>query len=128
MRYVVNNNINNIISDNSYYVSSDGTQYSPEYPKSGLPGLSEIINTPPPDYNIDTQVISDSVELINKVYSQIWTIRDLTQAELDAKKPPVVPLTNLEFIRRFTKRHQAGCIRVAAAPAWLLQGCSCTMA
>jgi hypothetical protein len=107
-RYVVKNNLNNIITDNSSYVDMDGNQYGPDWPKDGLPGLSKIKETKEPELNRITdpaydpehpeiipsyhfdwvlfdpelQTYSGSVELLNGIYTQVWLIRDLTSEEL----------------------------------------------
>ena len=109
-RYVVSNDLNNIITENSYYVDPDGNQYPPDYPKNGLSGLSPIAETREPELNRLTdpaydpehpevtpayhsdwplfdpaiQTYSGAVQLINGIYTQVWTIRDLTAEELAA--------------------------------------------
>ena len=102
MKYVIGNDINNILLDGQSYVEPDGTQYPPEYHKYGLIGLSPITETNPPEFDPALQTAESHIELIDGIYTQVWTVRDLTQAELDALKPPVVPLTVLDFMRRFT--------------------------
>jgi hypothetical protein len=84
MRYVVQNNINWIITENSSYVSPNGTQYPSTFPKTGLSGLSTIIETTEPDIDPKIQAKSASIQLVNGVYTNVWTVRDLTEAELAA--------------------------------------------
>jgi hypothetical protein len=107
-RYVIQNNLNNIISESSYYVDPDGNQYGPDFPKNGLPGLSPILETREPELNRLTdppydpehpeiipayhsdwvlfnpalQAYSGAIELLNGIYTQVWTIRSLTAEEL----------------------------------------------
>jgi hypothetical protein len=84
MRYVIDNDLGRIIAENSYYIDPDGNQYPPEWPKDGLPGLSKITETAPPEYDPATQAVSDSIELIDGVYTVVWAIRDFTSEELAA--------------------------------------------
>ena len=108
MRYVIDNNLSNIITENSYYVDPDGNQYPPDFPKHGLKGLSPITETKEPELNRLTDPVFDSehpeiipayhsdwplfdpsiqayagsVQLISGIYTQVWAIRDLTAEEL----------------------------------------------
>ena len=84
MRFVVQGNLNDIITDNSYYVDPDGNQYGPDYPKDGLPGLSKITETDEPEINPKLQAKVSSIQLIDGVYTNVWTVRDLTNEELAA--------------------------------------------
>jgi hypothetical protein len=107
-RFVVNSNLSDIITENSYYVDPDGNQYGPDFPKNGLSGLSPVTETKEPElnritdpaydpehpeiipayhsewvlFNPELQAYSGSVELVNGIYTQVWVIRDLTAEEL----------------------------------------------
>jgi hypothetical protein len=109
-RYVVLNNLNDIIAENNYYRDPDGNQYGPDFPKNGLSGLSPITETKEPElnritdpaydpehpeinpayhsdwvlFNPELQTYSGSIELLNGIYTQIWAIRDFTAEELAA--------------------------------------------
>jgi hypothetical protein len=113
MRYIVQNNVNWIINENSTYIDPNGTQYPPEFPKTGLLGLSPITEVEAPTI-LNTQVTTDSIQLIDGVYTQVWAIRDKTQAELDAEKPPRASYSPYQFKLRLTGEERIA-IRNAAA-------------
>jgi hypothetical protein len=81
-RYVVQNNLSNIISESSYYVAPNGTQYPPDYPKNGLAGLSQIAETGQPEFDPSLQAVSSTLAMVDGAYTVVWTIRDLTAGEL----------------------------------------------
>lgn len=83
-RYVVQNNLSRIIDEHSNYISPNGTQYPPKFPKIGLLGLSKITETDEPEINPKLQAKVSSIQLIDGVYTNVWTVRDLTNEELAA--------------------------------------------
>jgi hypothetical protein len=81
-RFVVQNNLSNIISESSYYVDPEGSQYPPDYPKKGLAGLSPIADPGPPEYDSALQELSSAIECVDNGYAIVYTVRDFTEDEL----------------------------------------------
>lgn len=64
----------------------------------GLPLLAEygvfpVIEQSPPDYDVATQTVDEGTpQLVEGIWTQQWTVRDLTAEELKARVPTVVTM------------------------------------
>ena len=84
-RYVVSNDLNNLITETSYYVDPDGNQYPPDFPKNGLLGVSPIADPGQPEYDPALQEVSSTIETHDGAYTNVYSIRDFTEGELASK-------------------------------------------
>lgn len=72
-----------IVRDDDQYITADGTQYPPDYPKDEIPGLFPVQETP---------LVTPSGKVmtgfhISPDHVQVWEFRDMTPEELAAQMP-----------------------------------------
>jgi hypothetical protein len=84
-----------IIQEGQAFNLTDGlgvtNQYPPDYPKDTLPGfhpISETLCAITPN-----QVATESIELIDGIYTQVWSTREKTEDELIAEVKAQVPVS-----------------------------------
>ena len=68
----------------------NNVQYPPEFPKTEIRGLIKIVEPEKPTIN-ETQRLSESVELVNGVWTVVYTVTDIPQEEITAMRKALVP-------------------------------------
>jgi hypothetical protein len=85
--WVLNGDCSNIIRDGEPFFGSDGTHYSPQWDKSAVPGMREVVLTPEPS-RPGYRTTGNTVEMIGGVPVRVWLQEPIpnmpSQAEIDA--------------------------------------------
>lgn len=66
------------VSDHAPYVATDGTKYPGNFPKSEIPDLYPVVETPRP---ADTETEAVTGFIINEDFIQVWQTRIRTEEE-----------------------------------------------
>ena len=71
----------NVVRDNEQYTAPNGTTYPAAYPKSEIPGIHKVIESPAP---LDSGIVVTGFH-IDANFNQVWDYRQETAEETKAK-------------------------------------------